>query len=137
MSRSCLARRTRTRRCAGVCGEAWNLAADKQTLLADPQPPASARLLPSGDASYLVWGADRELLVPDPVQRSTLWTSRVWSGAVLVEGEIVGTWRRSRHQVTVQPWRRLSLTEKAAVEAEAASLPLPDLDRDIVVDWDD
>lgn len=118
-------------------GEAWILAADEQTFLADPDTTASARLLPSGDAYNLVWGADRELLVPDPVQRSTLWTSRVWPGAVLVEGEIVGTWRRSQHQVTVQPWRRLSLTETAAVEAEAASLPLPRLDRDVVVDWDD
>jgi hypothetical protein len=118
-------------------GDAWILAGDEQTFLAEQEPTASTRLLPSGDAYSLVWGADRELLVPDPVRRNTLWTSRVWPGAMLVDGEIVGTWRRSQHQVTVQPWRRLSLAETAAVEAEAASLPLPDLDRDIVVEWDD
>ena len=40
--------------------------------------------------------ADRELLVPDADRRRELWTSRVWPGAVLVEGEVVGTWRRAQ-----------------------------------------
>lgn len=118
-------------------GEAWILAADEATFLEPPPPVAPARLLPSGDVYTLCWGADRELLVPDPDHRADLWTSRVWPGAVMVEGEIVGTWRRSQHRATVRPWRRLSETARDAVEVEASILPLPDLDGPIAVTWDE
>jgi hypothetical protein len=118
-------------------GEAWILARDEPTFLAEATPAAPARLLPSGDAYYLLQGADRELLVPDERQRRALWTSRVWPGAVLVSGKIVGTWRRSQGKVTIEPWRRLSRRERAAVEAEAATLPLPGVAGQIVVLWGD
>lgn len=117
-------------------GEAWILAHDEEMVREAPGPVAPARLLPSGDAHFLLWGADRELLVTDPDHRRALWTSRVWPGALMVEGEIVGTWRRTQHTVSLQTWRRLSRTARGAVEAEAASLPLPDLDRRMVVGWD-
>jgi len=114
-------------------GDAWILAQDEPAFRATPGAPAPARLLPSGDTYFLLHGADRELLVPDVAQRSTLWTPRVWPGAVLVDGEIIGTWRRNLHEVSVETWRRLSKPARAAVEAEAASLPLPDISRSIVV----
>ena len=69
---------------------------------------APARLLPSGDAYFLLDGAERELLVPRADQRQRLWTSRVWPGALLVDGEIRGTWRRAQHTVRVDAWARLS-----------------------------
>jgi hypothetical protein len=116
-------------------GASCILARDEGSFRADEGPVAPARLLPSGDAYYLLWGAERELLVEDADHRAALWTSRVWPGAVLVEGEIVGTWRRARHEVRVQAWRRLSSTAIEAVEAEAVTLPLPDLDRPITIDW--
>ena len=118
-------------------GDAWILAEDEESFRQPPGPVAPARLLPSGDAYYLCWGADRDLLVPDPERRDALWTSRVWPGAVMVEGEIVGTWRRSQHKVTITPWHRLSESAREAVEAEAAALPLPDLDKQITVTWED
>jgi len=96
---------------------------------------APARLLPSGDAYFLLQGVERELLVPDADRRRTLWTSRVWPGAVLVGGEIVGTWRRAQGTVTVQTWRRLSRAERDAVEMEASSVPLPGIEGRIVVRW--
>ena len=77
-------------------GDAWILSRDEPAYSADARPAAPARLLPSGDAYFLLQGADRELLVPDAKHRGALWTPRVWPGAVLVEGEIVGTWRRER-----------------------------------------
>jgi hypothetical protein len=116
-------------------GEAWILTRDEPELRAEPGPPAAARLLPSGDAYYLLQRADRELLVPDAARRGELWTSRVWPGAVLVAGEVVGTWRRAQASLTIQPWRRLSRAEREAVEAEAGSLPLPGVDG-IAVRWD-
>ena len=118
-------------------GESWILTSDEPTLRAAPRPAASARLLPSGDAYFLLQGRDRELLVPDASRRRALWTSRVWPGAVLVDGEIVGTWRRALGTVTIQAWRRLSRGARDAVEAEAASLPLPDVQGRFVVRWQD
>jgi hypothetical protein len=56
---------------------------------------------------------------------------------VLVAGEIAGTWRRAQADVSIQPWRRLTRTEREAVEAEAASLPLPGVEGRIVVRWED
>ncbi len=117
-------------------GEAWILARDEQAFREPAGPPAAARLLPSGDTYYLLHGADRELLVPDTARRAELWTSRVWPGAVLVGGDVVGTWRRDQGKLTVHPWRRLSRAERDAVEAEAASLPLPGVQGEIAVRWE-
>ncbi len=117
-------------------GGAWLLDSDVDDIRAKPGPAAPARLLPSGDAFYLLQGDDRALLVPDAERRSLLWTSRVWPGAVLVEGEVVGTWRRAKHMVVVDPWRRLSRAARRAVEDEAVSLPLPE-GREVSVTWSD
>ena len=118
-------------------GDAWILTVDEPTFRAPGGPPAPARLLPSGDAYFLLQGADRELLVPDADHRRELWTPRVWPGAVLVDGEIVGTWRRAQADLTIESWRRLSRAEREAVEAEAASMPLPGIRQRARVRWDD
>lgn len=115
-------------------GAAWILAED-EPLFEEDGESAAARLLPSGDAYFLLWGAERALLVPDAAHRGQLWTSRVWPGAVLVDGEIRGTWRRAHDRVTVEAWERLSPAQREAVEGEAAGLPLPGLDGPIRVDW--
>jgi hypothetical protein len=116
-------------------GEAWILSRDEADFRAPAGPAAAARLLPSGDAYFLLQGADRELLVPEERHRGALWTSRVWPGAVLVAGEVVGTWRRSQGTLSLETWRRLTRPERDAVEAEAAGLPLPDVQGRIVVRW--
>jgi hypothetical protein len=118
-------------------GDEWILTQDESTFRTPAAPAAGARLLPSGDAYFLLQGAARELLVPDADRRRALWTPRVWPGAVLVGGEIIGTWRRANTAVTIQSWRRLSPGERAAVEAEAASLPLPDSQARVSVRWAD
>src|SRR5688572_8728422 len=58
-------------------GDAWILARDEPTIHASSGPPAAARLLPSGDAYFLLQGADRELLVREADRRRMLWTPRV------------------------------------------------------------
>ena len=118
-------------------GEAWILTEDEPAFSQTSGPVAPARLLPSGDSYTLLYGADRELLVPDASRRSELWTPRVWPGAVVVNGEIAGTWRRATAAMAVHPWRRLSRPEREAVEAEANSLPLPGIEGKISVDWGD
>jgi hypothetical protein len=119
-------------------GERWILASDEPTVrTASAVAPATARLLPSGDTYWLLWGRDRELLVPDPDRRAELWTSRVWPGALLVGGEIIGTWRRADASIAIQAWRPLKPAERDAVEAEAARLPLPGVAGRIQVTWID
>jgi hypothetical protein len=116
-------------------GDAWILKADEHDFRRPASQPAPARLLPSGDSYFLLQGRDRELLVEDAKRRPELWTSRVWPGALLVNGEVAGVWRRANEKVTVETWRRLITTEKEAVEAEAKGLPLPGLTRPIALVW--
>jgi len=116
-------------------GDEWLLADDESAMRAAETTTAPARLLPSGDAYFLLDGAERELLVPRADQRRRLWTPRVWPGALLVEGEIRGTWRRARHVLRIDAWARLSRGTRDAIEAEASTLPLPGVDRPIEVVW--
>ena len=116
-------------------GAEWLLTEDESAIRAGETVAAPARLLPSGDAYFLLAGAERELLVPREDQRQRLWTPRVWPGALLVEGEIRGTWRRGHHTVRIDAWTRLSSGAREAVEAEANALPLPGVDRPIEVVW--
>jgi hypothetical protein len=116
-------------------GEASILAAD-EAAFRTAEAAASTRLLPSGDSYFLLQGTDRHLLIPDAAHRSRLWTPRVWPGAVLHEGEIIGTWRRSDYRVAIDLWRSHSSRARDAVAGEAASLRLPGLQRPIAVTFD-
>lgn len=66
---------------------------------------------------------DRDLLVPDPARRKELWPVLGRPGAVVVDGEVVGTWRPkasgARLRVRVDPWARWSRTVRAGVDTEA------------------
>jgi Winged helix DNA-binding domain len=116
-------------------GDAWILAEDEALRTSAGRAAAPARLLPSGDAHFLLSGADREVLLPDPARRAELWTPRVWPGAVLVHGDVAGTWRRAGPVVTIQTWRRLTRAVREAVELEAQSFPLPNVEGGIRVRW--
>ncbi|TDT18392.1 winged helix DNA-binding protein [Ilumatobacter fluminis] len=106
-------------------GDAVVLARDETTLAHSTGRPEGVRLLPSGDALYLLWGSQRELFVADETRRPELWTPRVWPGALLVDGEIAGTWSRRGTKVAVDPWRTLTSDEQTAIDDEVANLPLP------------
>jgi hypothetical protein len=116
-------------------GDEWLLADDEPAMRAAETAPAPARLLPSGDSYFLLDGAERQVLVPRADRRELLWTSRVWPGALLVEGEICGTWRRAQHTVRIDAWTRLTRRTRDAIEAEAEALPLPGVERRIEVVW--
>jgi len=117
-------------------GDGWILAADEAAFRAGANAPAKARLLPSGDSFWLYHGRERELLVPDPKRRDDLWTSRVWPGALLVNGEVAGTWRRANERMSIQSWRRLAPAQREAVEDEANALPLPGLNGPMQITWE-
>ena len=121
-------------------GDGWILATDEASFRgsgSERPDPTAVRLLPSGDAYTLHQGVDRELLVRDAARRALLWTPRVWPGAVLAGGEIVGTWRRAGATVTVRPWATLSAAQREAVSREAETLPLPGPTSSPLVRWDD
>jgi hypothetical protein len=117
-------------------GDAHLLDADEATIRAPRGPVAPARLLPSGDAYTLhTTSAERTLLVSNERRRGQLWTPRVWPGAVLVDGDIVGTWRRAKRVFTIETWKKLSPAARDAVVAEAEGLPLPDPGTGMAVHW--
>ena len=127
-------RRSGVRRAGNVAGPgrhaAWRRmdpGDDEPLLRRPPATPARARFLPSGDTWFLFQrpgesgAARRERGTAQP----PLDVARLaWRAA-----------RRRRHRrhvaprgtavLTIETWRRLSRPERQAVEAEAASLPLP------------
>lgn len=118
-------------------GDAWILNSDVDTLLDGAAEDAPARLLPSGDAYYLLQGAERRLLVPNSARRDRLWTSRVWPGAILANGAVVGTWRRSTNVVAAELWARVSRQVRDHIEAEVAQLPIQGAEGTMRLEFDD
>jgi len=97
----------------------WLLAADTERL--GGGPARVTRLL--GPFDPYLQTRDRALLVPDEARAKDLWRTLGRPGAVLVDGEVAGTWRprKAGRQLTVQvePWRALPRT---ALEQEAERL---------------
>jgi Winged helix DNA-binding domain len=89
----------------------------------------TVRLLPAGDP--FLASADRTLLVPQPRFRSELWPNSVWPGALLVNGDLVGTWRRQVGRVTVRAWRPLEPEVKEAVEEEVSRMPIESATKEV------
>jgi hypothetical protein len=102
------------------------LASDVEALRA-AEPIAGVRLLPYDDAYTKL---DRELLVPDPALRARVLplvgqsTLGHTPGAILLDGEIVGSWQRQQRKVTIHPWSTLAPPIRDAVEAEALAFPI-------------
>jgi len=93
-----------------------------QDAMEQAAPLATARLLPPGDP-YLAAG-DRKLLLPEIRFRSELWPKSVWPGALLVHGELAGTWRRQAGWVTIRAWRRMKPEIREVVEREVDAMPI-------------
>ena len=102
---------------------AW-VPADRLDALRDAPEPEVVRLLPRSDPWLM--GRDRDLLVPEAAHRKALWPVLGFPGAVLVDGEVAGTWRTrasgKRLDVTVSCFRPLTKPETAAIEDEAARI---------------
>ncbi|WP_200829793.1 DNA glycosylase AlkZ-like family protein [Cellulomonas algicola] len=98
------------------------LAADVDALAdagARDEPPV-VRLL--GPYDLFLQSRDRETLVPDASRRRTLWPVLGRPGAVLVDGDVVGTWRPRakgrRLGLELDPWLPWSRDVERAVDVE-------------------
>lgn len=58
------------------------------------RPPSGVRLLPPNDPYLLA--RDRATLIPDPSTRKVVWPSLGAPGTLVVDGEIVATWRSQK-----------------------------------------
>ncbi len=100
----------------------WLLAADEAALTS--AEVSTTRLL--GPFDLFLQAKDRATLVPDAARAKELWPVLGRPGAVLADGELVGTWRPRKSgrsfTVAVQPWRKLTGSTRDAVVAEAERL---------------
>lgn len=100
----------------------WVLAGDEDALA--PADAAGTRLL--GPFDLFLQARDRATLVPDPALAKRLWPVLGRPGAVLADGELVGTWRPRTSgrsfAVAVEPWRKLPAAVRSAIGAEAERL---------------
>ncbi|MEU8217761.1 winged helix DNA-binding domain-containing protein [Micromonospora taraxaci] len=98
------------------------LAADEQAL--ESADGTGTRLL--GPYDLFLQAKDRATLVPDAARAKELWPVLGRPGAVLVDGELVGTWRPRKSgrtfTVAVHPWQRLSGATRDAITAQAEHL---------------
>jgi hypothetical protein len=100
--------------------QAWISAAAAEELQA-AEPVEVVRLL-GGFDPYLQ-ARDRDLVVPDPALQKALWPVLGRPGAVLVDGEVVGTWRPKtsgkKLTLTVEAFVPLAAHTWAEIETEA------------------
>ena len=86
--------------------------------------PPTVRLL--GPYDLFLQARDRDLLVPDPKVRGTVWPVLGRPGVVLADGGLVGTWRpRAKGRVLhldVTPWGRWSRVVRDGVDEQHALL---------------
>ncbi|MEU1249892.1 winged helix DNA-binding domain-containing protein [Micromonospora arida] len=98
------------------------LAADEESL--ESADGRVTRLL--GPFDLFLQAKDRATLVPDTAHAKELWPVLGRPGAVLVDGELVGTWRPRKSgrtfTVAVQPWHRLSDATRKAITTQAEHL---------------
>lgn len=95
---------------------------DQVAALRSAPAPRLVRLLPPSDP--FLQARDRDLLVPGKARQKALWPILAKPGAVLVNGEIVGTWRarvaaKKRLDVTVTPFEPLPDQVRTALDDEA------------------
>ena len=100
------------------------LAADVDAVQEVPDATGTVRLLGPFDP-YLQL-RDRQLLVADATRRKDVWRTIGRPGAVVVDGEVLGTWRpktsAEKLTVTVDLWRRPRPGERSKLDEQAERL---------------
>ncbi len=94
---------------------------EQMNLFDEARIPEGARLLPPHDP-YLQQ-RDRSIIVPEPSRRQEMWKAAGSPGAVLIDGEVAGTWRPQKKGATLRlelrPHHTLDDSETEQLEKEA------------------
>lgn len=101
----------------------WALASEVDAL-ESAEPRRAVALLPPLDPFLL---GDRALVVPEPSHQRRVWRSVGSPGTILVDGDVVGTWRQRvsgrRHlDVTLEPFDKLPAATVEALTVAADAL---------------
>ena len=109
-----------------VGGERGFVLAPDVDAIRHARPVEGVRLLPIDDPFTKY---DKELLVADPSLRRRVLPGVGESpgyapGAILLDGVIVGAWQRQQRRFRIHPFRSLSRSIRAAIEAEAVAFPI-------------
>lgn len=104
-------------------GRTTHLSLPDLDALADPPEPDLVRLLPPSDP--LLQSRDRDTLVPERADQKAVWRILGNPGAVLADGQIVGTWRakaagKKRLDLTVIALGALGADVQRRLQPEAA-----------------
>jgi hypothetical protein len=120
-----------------VDGRRTWLPADRVDALRSAQRPDLVRLLPPSDP-YLQ-AKDRDLLVPDNARQKEVWRVLGSPGALIVDGEVAGTWRPrksgARLELTLTPFDRVPPRVRKGAEAEAERVAAARGATDVRVRW--
>lgn len=87
--------------------------------LADAPPASGVALLPPNDP-YLRQ-VDHTLLVPERARRQQVYRALSGPGALIIDGEVAGTWRyrRAHHAVAIEAFQPLTTKQKNAAQHRA------------------
>jgi len=87
------------------------------------ETPAPPRFLLRWDNLYLGHASgERDRIVPCPYRRNVYTVNTVMPATFLVDGFVAGTWRYERGHVRMEPWRRLTKTERSELRGESERL---------------
>jgi hypothetical protein len=97
--------------------------------------PSGVALVPPSDP-YLKQ-VDRTLLVPEARRRKEIWKALSGPGALLIDGEVAGTWRyrRSDKELTITPFDSVPAAQRAKAEESAALVAEATGDDQPTVTW--
>ncbi len=99
------------------------------------EPAEGVALVPPNDP-YLRQ-TDRALLVPDSTRRKKVFKALSGPGALLVDGEIAGTWRyrRSDSEVSIEAFGKLGSDHPSAAERAATAVATSTGDDEPTITW--
>lgn len=107
-----------------LAGEPRSFLAARLDDLSAAPTPAGCRLL--GPYDLYLQCRDRDLLIDDEARRKALWPTLGRPGAIIVDGEIAGTWRPKtagrRLSLRVEPWRALTKAARAGIDEQGELL---------------
>lgn len=117
-----------------VEGRRWELPEALVDEVRGAAPAEGVALVPPNDP-YLRQ-VDRTLLVPDRGRRSQVYRPVSGPGALLVDGEVAGTWRLRAGTLTISPFGGCPAAERPAAESAAARLAESTAAGPPTVEWD-